>query len=176
MKTASWRFFLALWPDAAARAALAGHALRWGWPDAARRYGESDWHVTLQFLGALPPQRLAELRRGLAVRFEPFEIRLDRAELWSRGLAVLTCTQIPPALLQLHDALAQALLELGLQPESRHYLPHLTLARSATGALLPPEPPAIAWPVRGYALVRSTGDARWRYDLLQQYPSDPCPV
>ncbi len=176
MKIANWRFFLALWPDAAARAALAEHALRWGWPDAARRYGESDWHVTLQFLGSLPQDRLAELRQGLAVGFEPFEIRLDRAELWSRGLAVLTCSEVPPALHCLHDALAQALLALGLQPETRHYLPHLTLARSASAALLPPVPPAIAWTVRGYALVRSTGDARWRYDLLQQYPSDPCPV
>ena len=176
MKTASWRFFLALWPDAAARAALAGHALRWGWPDAARRYDESDWHVTLQFLGALPQDRLAGLRQGLAVGFEPFEIRLDRAELWSRGLAVLTCSEVPAELQRLHDALAQALPALGLQPETRHYLPHLTLARSAGTALLPPEPPAIAWTVRGYALVRSTGDARWRYDLLQQYPSDPCPV
>ncbi len=176
MKTANWRFFLALWPDAAARAALAEHALRWGWPDAARRYGDSDWHVTLQFLGALPQGRLAELRRGLAVGGRPFELSLDRAELWPRGLAVLTCSQVPPALQQLHDALAQALSGLGLQPETRHYLPHLTLARSASGALLPSAPPAIAWQVGGYALVRSTGDPRWRYDLLQQYPFDPCPV
>jgi RNA 2',3'-cyclic 3'-phosphodiesterase len=175
MKTANWRFFLALWPDAAARAALAEHALRWGWPDAARRYGESDWHVTLQFLGALPQDSLAELRAGLAVGFEPFELRLDRAELWHRGLAVLTCSEVPPALQRLHQALAQALLALDLQPETRDYLPHLTLARSAGGAMLPPEPPSIAWTVRDYALVRSTGDARWRYDLLQQYPSDPCP-
>ncbi len=176
MKTASWRIFLALWPDAAARAALSEYALRWGWPDAARRYGESDWHVTLQFLGALPQDRLAELRAGLAVGFEPFEISLDRAELWHRGLAVLTCAQVPPALQRLHQALVQALLALGLQPETRDYLPHLTLARSANGALLPPQPPAISWMVRGYALVRSTGDARWRYDLLQQYPSAPCPA
>ncbi|MEN9904416.1 MAG: 2-5 ligase LigT [Pseudomonadota bacterium] len=176
MKTASWRLFLAMWPDAAARAALAEQALRWGWPDAARRYGESDWHVTLQFLGTVPQGRLVELRAGLAVGFEPFDLRLDRAELWSRGLAVLTCSQVPAGLQRLHDGLAQAMSALGLQPETRHYLPHLTLARSATGALLPSGPPAIRWTVRDYALVRSTGNLRWRYDLLQRYSCDPCPL
>ena len=175
MNAANWRFFLALWPDADARDALADHALRWGWPDAARRYGESDWHVTLQFLGALPRDRLSELRAGLRVGSEPFELRLDRAELWSRGLAVLGCSEVPAPLQQLHDALAGALTGLGLSPETRRYLPHLTLARSASGARLPPEFPAISWTVRGYALVRSTADARWRYDLLQQYRFDPCP-
>ncbi|MDD2729106.1 RNA 2',3'-cyclic phosphodiesterase [Malikia sp.] len=167
------RLFLALWPDAAGRAALREQALCWGWPDAARRYEEADWHLTLHFLGRLPSDRLAGLRAGLAVDFEPFELMLDRAELW-RGIAVLTCEQIPPPLLRLHAALGQALRRLGLAPDPRPYRPHLTLARSAIGALMPPEPPAIAWPVRGYALVRSTGDARWRYDAVQQYPDPRC--
>ena len=42
------------------------------------------------------------------------------------------------------------------------------------GAQLALEPPRIAWPVRGYALVRSTGDPRWRYDAVQQYPDPQC--
>lgn len=168
------RLFLALWPDAAVRAALREQALRWGWPDAARRYDESDWHLTLHFLGALPAERLADLRAGLAVDVEPFELLLDRAELWPRGIAVLTCEQVPPALLQLHQALAHAMQRLDLLPDARPYRPHLTLARSALGAQLPLEPPRIAWPVGGYALVRSTADPRWRYDAVQQYPVHRC--
>lgn len=167
------RLFLALWPDVSVRAALREQALRWGWPDVARRYEESDWHLTLHFLGSLPSDRLAGLRAGLAVDFEPFELMLDRAELW-RGIAVLTCEQVPSPLQQLHAALGQALQRLGLVPDARPYRPHLTLARSAVGALMPSEPPAIAWPVRGYALVRSTGDSRWRYDAVQQYPDPRC--
>lgn len=174
MNAAHWRLFLALWPDAVVREALGSYAASWGWPDTARRYGESDWHVTLQFLGALPQDRLGELRQGLEVAFQPFELRLDQAELWPHGLAVLGCSALPKPLQDLHDELAKALRGLGLEPESRSYRPHLTLARSAVGALMPPEPPAIAWLVRGYALVRSTGDARWRYDLLQLYPVNRC--
>lgn len=167
------RLFLALWPDAEVRAALREQALCWGWPDAARRYDESDWHLTLHFLGALPAERLAGLRAGLAVDVEPFELLLDRAELW-RGIAVLTCEQVPPALLRLHAALGHAMQCLDLLPDARPYRPHLTLARSAVGAQLPLEPPRIAWPVRGYALVRSTADPRWRYDAVQQYPVHRC--
>lgn len=167
------RLFLALWPDASVRAALREQVLRWGWPDAARRYDEADWHLTLHFLGNLPAERLAGLRTGLAVAVEPFELTLDRAELW-RGIAVLTCEQVPPALLRLHQALGHALQRLDLVPDVRPYRPHLTLARSALGAQLPLEPPRIAWPVRGYALVRSTADPRWRYDAVQQYPVHRC--
>ena len=167
------RLFLALWPDAAVRAALREQALRWGWPDAARRYDESDWHLTLHFLGHLPAERLADLRAGLTVDVEPFELLLDRAELW-HGIAVLSCEQVPPALLQLHQVLAHAMQRLDLLPDARPYRPHLTLARSAVGAQLPLEPPRIAWPVRGYALVRSTADPRWRYDAVQQYPVHRC--
>ncbi|MCX7250934.1 MAG: RNA 2',3'-cyclic phosphodiesterase [Burkholderiales bacterium] len=167
------RLFLALWPDAAVRAALREQALCWGWPDAARRYDEADWHLTLHFLGNLPPERLVGLRAGLAVDFEPFELVLDRAELW-HGIAVLTCDAVPPALQRLHAALGQALQRLGLAPDARPYRPHLTLARSAVGAQLALEPPRIAWPVRGYALVRSTGDPRWRYDAVQQYSVNQC--
>jgi len=173
MPSAGPRLFLALWPDAAVRAALREQALRWGWPDAARRYDEADWHLTLHFLGSLPPERLAGLRAGLAVDFEPFELVLDRPELW-HGIAVLTCEQVPPALQRLHATLGQALRRLDLAPDARPYRPHLTLARSAVGAQLPLEAPQIAWPVRGYALVRSTGDSRWRYDAVQQYPVNQC--
>ena len=168
------RLFLALWPDTEVRSALRGQALRWGWPDAARRYDESDWHLTLHFLGALPSERLAGLRAGLAVEVEPFELRLDRAELWPRGIALLGCTEPPAALQRLHADLGQAMRRLGLEPDARPYRPHLTLARNATGAQLPLEAPRIAWPVRGYALVRSTSDARWRYDAVQQYPVHRC--
>ena len=167
------RLFLALWPDAAVRAALREQVLCWGWPDAARRYDEADWHLTLHFLGNLPAERLAGLRTGLAVDVEPFELVLDRAELW-RSIAVLTCEPVAPALLRLHAALGQALQRLGLEPDARPYRPHLTLARSAVGAQLALEPPRIAWPVRGYALVRSTADPRWRYDAVQQYPVHRC--
>lgn len=173
MPSAGPRLFLALWPDAAVRAALREQALSWGWPDAARRYDEADWHLTLHFLGSLPPERLAGLRAGLAVDFEPFELLLDRPELW-HGIAVLTCEQVPPALQRLHATLGQALRRLDLAPDARPYRPHLTLARSAVGAQLALEAPQIAWPVRGYALVRSTGDSRWRYDAVQQYPVNQC--
>lgn len=169
INTPTQRLFLALWPDAVARARLHQHVAGWGWPDAARLYDECDWHVTLHFLGALPQARLDDLGAGLALGFEPFELTLDRPELWPRGIAVLGCAAAAPSLLRLQARLAEALRRLGLPPETRVYRPHLTLARSAAGALAPPDPLPVSWRVRDYALVRSTGDARWRYQRLRHY-------
>ena len=122
----------------------------------------------MHFLGALPAARLDDLGAGLALGFEPFELTLDRPELWSRGIAVLGCAA-PPPLLRLQARLAEALRHLGWLPEARVYRPHLTLARSAVGALTPPDPLPVSWWVHDYALVRSTGDARWRYQWLRHY-------
>ena len=166
---ATGRLFLALCPDEPARAALAAHSQAWQWPADAVRYAPADWHVTLHFIGPVPRLRIDGLRAALAVPVTPFELRLGQPELWPHGLAVMLPIAQPEALLQLHARLGQALRHLGLRTDPRPYRPHITLARHAAQALPPAQWPAFGWPVRGYALMESTGQPGQRYRALQHY-------
>lgn len=166
---ATARLFLALLPDAAGRAALQAHVAAWRWNADAVRYAPQDWHVTLHFLGAVPQARLDELRAGLDVPLEPFELHWGEPALWPHGLAVLLPLAVPPPLRHLHDALGQRLRQLGVPTDERPYRPHLTLARHAgTAQMAPVSPPWHGW-VNGYVLMESTGRAEARYRVLQGY-------
>lgn len=165
---ANARLFLAMCPGAQVLAAIATHAQAWRWPPGAARYTPPDWHVTLHFLGAVPRARLDELRAGLAVPVQPFELRFGEPALWPHGLAVLLPMAVPAALQRLHEELGRRLRQLGLRTDERAFRPHLTLARHAVRAV-PPPPPAWGWLVRGYVLMESTGDPQARYRVLQHY-------
>ncbi|MGY1702585.1 RNA 2',3'-cyclic phosphodiesterase [Geodermatophilus sp. SYSU D00766] len=145
-------------------------APRWG--DPAR------WHLTLLFLGAVPPGLLPSLsaRVGEAVAPTPpavlrlagaghFGSRRRPQVCWAGvdgDVAVLTA---------LAGRLAAAARGLGLPVEDRPFRPHLTLGRwhsrrPADGDL----PDRLAgyrgpeWPVREVTLVRSTGG---RHEVLE---------
>ena len=163
------RLFLALLLDETTRAALAAHADAWHWTSDAARYAPADWHVTLHFIGPVPRQRIDELRAALAVPVAPFELRFGEARLWPHGLAVLLPMTVPAGMVQLHAQLGHALRHLGLRIDERPYRPHVTLARHAAKAEPPAQWPAFGWPVQGYALVESTGQAEQRYRVLQAY-------
>lgn len=165
----SVRLFLALLPSDAIQAALALHRDQWSWPAQAVLYAPQDWHLTLHFIGAVPRPRLDELRAALAVPLTPFELRLERPELWPHGLAVLCPEAVPAALRQLYAELGQALRGLGLRTDARPYRPHLTLARHAAPARPPPARPLPDWRVQSYALMVSTGHAAQRYQVLRHY-------
>lgn len=149
------RLFLALWPDEAARQALAAWMTGWQWPAEARVVPPQRLHLTLHFLGAVPSSRLPALERGLAVPAEPIELRFAAPTRWARGLVVLEPEEVPPALTALHERLAAALRALALPVEAAVWRPHVTLARQAAGAVAPPEALALRWRSAGYALVGS---------------------
>jgi 2'-5' RNA ligase len=157
----SVRLFLALWPDDAVRAQLRARRDAWVWPRGATPVHTDKLHVTLHFLGGMAGERLPELLDGFSVSFTPFELRFGRAELWHTGIAVLAPLEAPPELLALHAGLASRLPGLGLQPEARAYRPHVTMARRAGGAALPPDGPEIAWQIDRYALVESRPDGTY---------------
>jgi 2'-5' RNA ligase len=165
----STRLFLALLPDAAVQEALAVHRDQWQWSAAAACYAPADWHVTLHFIGSVARSRLEELRAALALPITPFALGWGRPELWPHGLAVLCPEVVPEALQQLHTQLGQALQQRGLRTDSRPFRPHFTLARHAQAARLPAQWPVFNWPVAGYALMESTGQAGQRYRVLQSY-------
>ncbi len=163
------RLFLALWPDPAIRHSLRERRDAWHWPRGATPVHTDKLHMTLHFLGEVPSGRVPALQAGFAVPFTPFTLSIGVPKLWHHGIAVLEPHEEPPALLELHANLSAALLALGLQPEERNYRPHVTLARRANNAVVPPEAEPIIWPVGGYALVESKPGDGGAYTVLQHY-------
>ena len=176
------RLFIALWPDEATRAWLDACDAAIGWPRGAAREPETRRHLTLHFLGAVARAQVAELLPALQQPFDAFELELDRVVAWPRGLVVVEPAQVPAALNALHAALGAGLQRAGQRVETREFRPHVTMARSAAGALLPAAAAtAQRWPVSAYALVASTGGV---YRNLALYPggvfsgsaADPAPA
>lgn len=163
---ATSRLFVALWPDAAALRALTAWQARWSWPQRAVVVAPAQLHLTVQFIGAVPNARLPELAQALALPMHPFDLTLDRAEVWPQGLAVLCPDAVTDALTALHADLQAALQRLALPVDTRAFRPHVTLARKAAGASPPSAPPTLRWSVQGFALVQSRGG----YRTLVRYP------
>lgn len=163
------RLFIALWPDAATRAALAEWQRAWSWPERAAVVPPERLHLTLHFLGNVPSQRRSALAEVLQVPREVIALEFGLSEIWPHGIAVLRPLAIPPALARLHSALAPRVSGFGLALDQRPYQPHVTLARRAAGARPPPQAPSLRWQVdNGYVLVRSLPDNAG-YEVLKRY-------
>ncbi len=167
------RLFLALWPGAAQRLALArvqgALPLRAGRPT-----HPEDIHLTLVFLGpASPEQRqCAEIAAG-RVRGCPFELTLDRVGSFPRA-RVLWCgaDAAPPALAALVLALRSELAGCGFALDDRPYRPHATLARKAPALEARTLDPPIRWPVDSFVLACGQEGPPPRYRILRRWSLD----
>ncbi|PRY49247.1 2'-5' RNA ligase [Geodermatophilus tzadiensis] len=151
----------------------AAGAPRWG--DPAR------WHLTLLFLGAVPPGLLPDLTAAVgeaAGRTPPAVLRLAGAGRFGSRRRPQVCWAgldgDVAVLAALADRLAAAARALGLPVEDRPFRAHLTLGRwlprrPADGDL--PDRLAgyrgPAWPLREVSLVRSSAG---RHDPLGTWP------
>jgi 2'-5' RNA ligase len=168
------RLFVALWPGPAVRMRLGAMASEWPWSAGALRVAEAGLHMTLHFLGHVPRHRLKLVAEGLVVPMQPFDLMLDRAEVWRNGVAILAPSDIPAGLQVLQRSLTDALRPLGLVPEARAFRPHITLARHAEGSLPPQEFAPVRWPVSSYELVESpVQDSAVGYRHLRHYAAHP---
>ena len=172
----SLRLFLAIWPGAEVRARIAEHAGSWSLPPGCLRYEPEDWHVTLHYIGEVAMERIAALADAVDLPREPVDLLLDKPQMWPRGLAVLGASRVPPTLQDLHRLLGGVLAGLDLPVETRTYRPHVTLARRAAAARLPDRSPAVAWRVRSFGLVVSTGRRERRYEVIREYGCQSRPV
>lgn len=165
------RLFFALWPDDAARAALADLAR-----STAGRYGgrpvpAANLHLTLVFLGEVDPARIGALRsaaEGLACPGFPFQ--LDRIGGFRRaGVAWAGCRRPPPALLSLQSTIEGRIREAGFSPDDRAFAAHLTLARRVREPVEPEDMQAVEWRANAFALVESArGEGAYR--TLAEWP------
>jgi 2'-5' RNA ligase len=172
MADAALRVFFALWPDAPLRSALADLAGRVAREARGRPTAGESIHLTLAFLGAQRPDRVAMLR-ALAERVHgsPFAIMLDEIGCFQRSaIAWLGSSVAQAELVALQERLASALRERGFPVDDRRYAPHLTLARRIEAPVRRQLPEPIQWKVGSFALVASeTGRGGPTYRTLAEW-------
>lgn len=94
---------------------------------------EEQLHLTLRFIGEVDRHVAADVAAALATVHHPrFEIALDGiGQFDRRGRVEALWAGVTPhqPLKTLHNKIDQALGRVGVAPDSRTYLPHITLAR-----------------------------------------------
>ncbi|HAD25265.1 MAG TPA: RNA 2',3'-cyclic phosphodiesterase [Alphaproteobacteria bacterium] len=89
-------------------------------------------HLTLRFIGEVSHERLRDIDHALAgIDFLPFDLRLDGiGQFGGDKPRVLWAGVAPnPELMRLHERVNLALARAGVPPDTRRYVPHVTLAR-----------------------------------------------
>jgi 2'-5' RNA ligase len=153
------RLFFALWPDPALQADIAATAERIGRTRAigGRVIPAERLHLTLLFLGEVAPD--AEKRLLAAadrVEFRPFDLTLDQAGCFFRSKVFwVGPSAVPGKLAELGQALHGAMAGVGLAPDRKELVPHVTCWRDIRHVIRPVPVDPMIWPVRRFALVHS---------------------
>lgn len=139
------RLFFALWPGHQPAAALHRLANEQAARTGGRVMATDSLHLTLAFLGAIGPDRLAAAidtgHRIASLASPALALTLDHLDHWPRPGIVVSAGPLTAPLDGLVTALHEALNTAGFRLEKRPFRPHITLLRKVDpvlpGALLP---------------------------------------
>ena len=125
------RLFVGLRPPRAIRERLLG--LMGGVPGA-RWQDDDQLHLTVRFIGEVGTHLAEDVAAALgSIRHIPFEVQLAGCGMFDdrRGKPNALWAGVSPreSLAALHRKTDQTVVRVGLEPERRAYLPHITLAR-----------------------------------------------
>ena len=124
------RLFVAIRPPAAIRGLLLDAM---GGISGARWQSEDQLHLTLRFVGEVDRHRAGDIHAALGgIHHAPFEIALNGIGAFERrGQPDAVWAGVAPheTLKALHKKIDAALIRVGIAPDERAYLPHITLAR-----------------------------------------------
>ncbi len=99
----------------------------------ARWQRDDQLHLTVRFIGEVDRHRASDVHAALAgVYHAPFELSLNGIGLFDRrGAPETVWAGVTPhdPVQSLHKKVSQALARVGIPPEQRAFLPHITLAR-----------------------------------------------
>ena len=168
------RLFFALWPTAAARAALERLAADVALVSGGKAVEAGKIHLTLAFLGEVDETRRGALDAvARAVHVEPFTLTLDRVGSFRRSrVAWAGASGVPAELLALQASLDEALRGKGFELEERPFRPHITLARKTRERVPAASIDAIEYACHHLALVVSDL-GRGEYRTLESWPLGP---
>ncbi len=173
------RLFVAIEPPAAIKAQLLGLM---GGVAGARWQTEAQLHLTLKFIGEVDRRTAEDIAIALGyLRHPGFSVSLSGVGMFEkRGRPEALWVGVTPRepAKALHDKVDQTLRSAGIAPETRAYLPHVTIARmKALAAPLDPlmtthggvtSPP---WNVQDICLYESTLTREGAvYTVVERYP------
>lgn len=132
------------------------------------------YHMTLHFLGAfseLPQERIdSACAAARSLEAPAFELALDRAGHFAKGIGWLGCAQASAPLqslwAQLHKALAR---ERVATQGHASFVPHVTVLRDARPLLASQPIVPIVWPAREFVLIDSVLGPRNEYRPLGRW-------
>lgn len=175
------RLFVAIRPPDRIRDLLLGAM---GGISGARWQTDDQLHLTLRFIGDVDRHQADDIHAALgAVHHERFEVAVNGIGAFERrGRPGTIWAGVAPhePLKALHKKVDQALARVGIEPDRRAYLPHITLARlnrssGPVGNLLEQSgglssPP---FPVDAFGLFESKLTPEGAlYTMLERYPLD----
>lgn len=145
----------------------------------ARWQREDQLHLTLRFIGEVDRHGAHDIVAALGrVNIRPFQAQLGEAGLFEhRGRVDTLWVGVRPAepVAALARSVNAALAGVGIAPEGRAFVPHITLARgrSMIGVTGWPQSPVprIGWQANGFALFEShMGKDGSDYAVLARWP------
>ena len=178
------RLFVALRPPPTVRAALA--ATMDGLPQA-RWQDDDQLHLTVRYIGEVDRRMAEDVVLALGqIHAAPITVALSGVGAFDKkGRVDALWAGVAPhdALAALHRKVDHALVRLGLPPEGRAYLPHLTLARISRGIGFVPEIPrwqaahaglsSPPFTIEHMTLFEShLGGERARYEVVERWRLD----
>lgn len=163
------RVFFASQPDSETRARIAAAAAALG-PKAA--VPSDNYHLTLAFVGEVPPAMQDTLRRiGASQLGRAFSVRFDRYEHWAKPrVLVAAATDVPASLHELWGALHADLAKHHLALAPQCLRPHVTIGRKVSQAPVLAAMSAFDWRIRTFSLMQSTtADSGPRYTVVDTW-------
>jgi len=174
-----FRLFVALRPPPVMRNVL---VIRNAGLDRARWQTDDQLHLTLRFIGEIDRHRANDVVAALgSVHHPALALKLDGLGCFDKaGHIDSLWVGVTPhdEVRSLHNAVDRALARVGIAPDRRAFLPHITIARfprrAAPMAPLPPDliaPPQVEGRFDSFCLYESdlgaTGSA---YTVIERYP------
>ena len=173
------RLFVAIRPPHSVRQTLLAAM---GGISGARWQSDDQLHLTLRFIGAVDRHRAGDIHAAMGqVHHAPFELALNGLGCFDRrGFPDAVWAGVTPheQVKALHKKVDAALLRVGVPPDERAFLPHITIARLNRGAgpigNLLEEAGGLGsapFPVDSFALFESdlTNEAAV-YSVVERYP------
>lgn len=174
------RLFVAIRPPRAVRELLLGTM---GGVPGARWQDDEQLHLTLRFIGEVDRHRAEDMAAALgAVRAAAFTLSLAGVGRFERrGRTDTLWVGVTPrdGVAALARKVSEVVTRVGLHPETRAFLPHVTMARMARSAPGPVEPwlehhaglASASWTVDAFCLFESRlGHDGARYEAVARYP------
>ncbi|MDF1683408.1 MAG: RNA 2',3'-cyclic phosphodiesterase [Legionellaceae bacterium] len=168
-------YFFTLMPDPATASALYQRARVFTEHTSCQPTPPENLHLTLAYLGRLHTAELNNLTNLKSpCPIAPFELIISDVKHWSEiNISYLAPSLSSEPLEKLHAFLNQHIVQQGLKPERRAFVPHITITRDDSHGLKSHKIKPVPWFIHELCLVQSpprAPQASSDYTIIQRWP------